>query len=156
LLVVLVLFGVMAGMVGLQLAQGEGDQVRVEAQRLATLLDHAAAEARLTGRGIAWTAEPARYRFLRWSEEGGWRETTGQDALRAHDLPAGVTIESVHIAAQPPQSALRLEFSADGLARPAQIALTQGLVRYALEVSPVGLTRVGSNQDLPGDRAAPQ
>ena len=153
LLVVLLLMGMMAGMIVTQLAHDDGGRAEAEAERLADLLEHAAAEALLTGRRIAWVAEPGRYRFLRWSESAGWGELTAQETLRPHVLPVGVEIESLRVAGRAPLRDMRLEFPADGLAAPAAITLAQGASRYLLSLPPAGRVRVVAGADRPGQSA---
>jgi len=89
LLVVLLIMGLFAGLVAAISHPDERALLRVEAERLAQLLDLAAAESQLTGRPTAWTADGAQYRFWRWRDDTGWTEAR-EDALRARSLPPGM------------------------------------------------------------------
>ncbi|HVJ25381.1 MAG TPA: prepilin-type N-terminal cleavage/methylation domain-containing protein, partial [Burkholderiales bacterium] len=69
LLVVLLVMGLAAGLIGALAQPGDGTRLRVEAERLAQLLDLAATESRLTGKPLAFTAERSTYTFWRWRED---------------------------------------------------------------------------------------
>ena len=47
----------------------------------------AAEEARLSGRGIAWTANSSAYRFWRAADDASWNEIRDSDLLRPRTLP---------------------------------------------------------------------
>jgi general secretion pathway protein H len=98
LLVVLLVMGLAAGLIGALAQPGDRALLRVEAERLAQLLDLAATESQLSGRPLAFTSERSNYSFWRWREDAGWLEAR-EDVLRARSLPSGMAI-----------SALRIEF----------------------------------------------
>jgi general secretion pathway protein H len=144
LLVVLLIMGLFAGLVAALAQPDDRMLLRVEAERLAQLLDLAAVEARLTGNPIAWTAgmtpEGAQYRFWRWRDDAGWLEA-GDDSLRARSLRPGMVISELRIEAMRPPGELRLEFSPNGsLAYDFQMSL--GTARYGVAASPLGEVRV--------------
>jgi general secretion pathway protein H len=128
LLVVLLIMGLAAGLVGAIAQPGERARLRVEAERLAQLLDLAANEARLTGKPLAWSPAGAQYGFSRWSEAGGWSEAG--DELRPRSLPAGMTVSGPRIEFDPYVPA----------AYDVQISL--GGARYGVLASPLGEARV--------------
>jgi general secretion pathway protein H len=139
LLVVLLIMGLCAGL-AVAIAQPD-DRVllRVEAERLAQLLDLAAVESRLTGKPIAWTADGVQYRFWRWRDDAGWSEER-EDSLRPRSLPPGMAISELRIEAMQPQG-MRLEFSPYGsLAYDFRMSL--GAARYAVSGSPLGEVRI--------------
>jgi general secretion pathway protein H len=137
---VLLVMGLCAGLVGAISQPDERVLLRVEAERLAQLLDLAAVEARLTGKPIAWTVEGAQYRFWRWRDDAGWSEAR-EDSLRARRLPAGMAISELRIEAMRPQAGMRLEFVAQGsVAYDFQMSL--GAARYSVAASPVGDVRI--------------
>jgi general secretion pathway protein H len=148
LLVVLLIMGLCAGLVGVLAQPDERVLLRVEAERLAQLLDLATVEARLTGKAIAWTAivtaDSAQYRFWRWREDAGWSEAgadSASDSLRARVLPPGMTISQLRIEAMAPPRGLRLEFNPHGaLAYDFQMSL--GAARYAVAASALGEVRI--------------
>jgi general secretion pathway protein H len=144
LLVVLLVMGLFAGLVATTARPDDRVRLRVEAERLAQLLDLAAVEARLTGKPIAWTAvvtaEGAQYRFWRWREDAGWSEA-GDDSLRPRSLPPGMAISALRIEAALSPAGMRLEFDPHGsLAYDFQMSL--GAARYAVVASPLGEVRI--------------
>jgi general secretion pathway protein H len=142
--VVLLIMGLCAGLVVATAQPDDRARLRLEAERLAQLLELAALEARLTGQPLAWTAEAAHYRFWRWREDAGWTEVR-EDALRARALPSGMAISALRIEAMPPAAGLRLEFGPWGaLAYDFQMSL--GAARYAIAASPIGEVRIHAPQ----------
>jgi len=140
LLAVLLIMGLCAGLVGALVRPDDRAVLRVEAERLAELLDLAATEARLTGKSVAWVADAAGYRFWRLRDDRGWSEA-GDDSLRARSLPAGVAISDLRIEAMQPPGGMRLEFGPHGsLAYDLQMSL--GEARYAVAASPLGEVRI--------------
>ena len=144
LLVVLLVMGLFAGLVGALARPDDRVRLRVEAERLAQVLDLAAVESRLTGKPIAWTAAAtpngAQYQFWRWRDDAGWSEAR-DDSLRARSLPPGMAISDLRIEAMRPPGGMRLEFSPNGsLAYDFQMSL--GAARYAVAASPVGEVRI--------------
>jgi general secretion pathway protein H len=136
LLVVLLVMGLCAGLVGALARPDERTLLRFEAERLAQLLDLAAEEARLSGRPIAWSVESAQYRFWRWREEAGWSEVQ-EDSLRARSLRPGLSISELRVEALRSTGGLRLEFNPHGaLAYDFQMSL--GAARYTVAGSPLG------------------
>jgi general secretion pathway protein H len=139
LLVVLLIMGLCVGLVGAIARPDDRALLRVEAERLAELLDLAAVEAGLTGKPVAWTAEGARYRFWRWRPDAGWTEVR-EDYLRARSLPPGVAISDLHVEAMQAPG-LRLEFSPGGsLAYDFHISM--GTARTTITGSPLGEVRL--------------
>ena len=133
LLVVLLVMGLCAGLVAAISQPDDRARLRVEAERLAQLLDLAALESRFSGKPVAWTADATQYRFWRWREDAGWSEAR-DDSLRARSLPPGMTI-----------SALRIEFDPYVTAAyEVQVAL--GQARYVVAASPLGEVRVHDPQ----------
>jgi general secretion pathway protein H len=140
LLVVMLVMGLLAGLVGVLAQPDERAQLRVEAERLAQLLELAAVEARLTGAPLAWTAQAAQYRFWRWSEAAGW-SAAEDDLLRARSLPAGIAISALRIEAGPVAQDMRLEFNPyAALAYDLQMSL--GAARATVASSPLGEVRL--------------
>jgi general secretion pathway protein H len=129
LLVVLLIMGLAAGLIGAIAQPDERTLLRVEAERLAQLLDLAATESRLTGKPVAFTAERSRYSFWRWREDAGWFEAR-EDVLRARTLPSGMVL-----------SGLRIEFDAY-VPAVYQVQMSLGEARYAVDGSPLGEVRI--------------
>ena len=140
-LVVLLILGMLAGMVSIIAQPDDRALLRVEAERLARLMDLAVAESGLTGRPIGWTADAAGYRFWRFRAESGWAEVRDSDLLRARSLPQGMTIASLRVENGQPRNALRLEFSPYTPPPPFVIEMSLGAERYGVAGSPMGEVR---------------
>jgi len=129
LLVVLLVMGLCAGLVAAISQPDDRARLRVEAERLAQLLDLAALESRFSGKPIAWTAEATQYRFWRWRDDAGWSEAR-DDSLRARSLPPGMAI-----------STLRIEFDPYVTAA-YEVQVSLGEARYVVAGSPLGEVRI--------------
>jgi general secretion pathway protein H len=140
-LVVLLILGLVAGLVGLMARPHEGALLRVEAERLARLIDLAIAESGLTGRSIAWAADDSGYRFWRLREDTGWLEIRDGDTLRARRLPHGMTISAMRVENGGPPGAVRLVFDPYGPPPPFVIELALGAERYSVAGSAMGEVR---------------
>jgi general secretion pathway protein H len=148
-LVVLLVMGLFAGLVGALAQPDDRVRLRVEAERLAQLLDLAATESRLTGKSIAWTAAmtPAgtHYQFWRWRDAAGWSEAHN-DAFRSRSLPPGMLISDLRVEAARRPDGVRLEFAPDNtLAYDFQMSL--GNARYAVAASPLGEVQIHEGAD---------
>ena len=140
-LVVLLIMGLLLGLVSATTQPDERGLLRIEADRLAQLLELAGTESRLSGKSMAWTADGSGYRFWRFDEQAGWFEVSDSDLLRARSLPAGMTIsglrvESMKSAAD--QGQARLEFSGNGMSLAFTIELSLGAAHYRVSGSPIG------------------
>lgn len=155
-LVALVIMGLFAGLVTVIVRPDERALLRVEAERLAQLLDLAGIEARISGKPIAWTADGPGYRFWRYRENTGWLEIRGDELLRARTLPQGMTIASLLIETMRARDAMRLEFSPQGSTMAYVIKLALGAEYYTVAGSPVGDVRVLPGQDKANSKNAPQ
>ena len=145
LLVVLAIMGLFIGLVSAIVRPDERGLLRVEAERLAQLLDLAAEESRLTGRSIAWTADGRGYRFWRASGdtgETGWFEARDNDQLRARMLPQDMMISGLRVENGSAQGAMRLEFSPYGPTLSYAIDMSLGAARDTVAASPIGEVRV--------------
>jgi len=146
LLVVLMIMGLFVGLVSAIVRPDDRGLLRVEAERLAQLLDLAAAESRLAGKAIAWTADGPGYRFWRMTGDAeasaDWSEIRDTDLLRARTLPQGMMISGLEVENMRADGAMRLEFApySQGLSFIIEISL--GAARYAVAASPIGELRV--------------
>jgi len=144
-LVVMLIMGLFVGLVSAIVRPDDRAVLRVEAERLAQLLDLAAMQPRLTGRPVAWTASGPGYLFSQFDQDTGWSEIRDDDVLRARTLPQGMLVAGLHIENMPPQGAMRLEFSPYGPPPPFNIEIAFGQERYTVAASPIGDVQV-----LPG------
>ena len=145
-LVVLMIMGLFLGLVSTITRPDERAVLRLEAERLAQLLDFAAAEAQLTGKSIAWTADGSGYRFWRLDEDSAWSEIRDSELLRERSLPQGMAVSGIRVENMRPQGAMRLEFAPQGSSLAFTIAMTMGTEHYTVTGSPVGDVRA-----VPGD-----
>ena len=110
-LVVLLIMGLFVGLVGSIAKPDDRALLRVEAERLAQLLDLAATKARLTGKSIAWTADGPGYLFWQFGDDAYWAEIRDDDSLRARTLPRGMTLSGLRVENMRPAQHMRLEFT---------------------------------------------
>jgi len=141
-LVVLLIMGILVGLVSSIARPDDRALLRVEADRLAQLLDLAAMQARLTGKSIAWTADGPGYRFWRFSEESYWSEILDDDSLRARTLPNGMAIAAMRVENLRAPEHMRLEFHAYGATSSFSVELALGAARCTVAGSPIGEVRV--------------
>ena len=141
-LVVLLIMGLLVGLVSTITRPDERTALRVEAERLARLLDLAAAESRLTGKSIGWTADGLGYRFWRFREDAGWSEIRDSDLLRARTLPQGMAISGVRVENVGAPGVMRLEFSPYGPTLSFMIEISLGAEHRGVAGSPIGELRV--------------
>lgn len=141
-LVVLVVMGILLGMVSVNARPSDLDQLRVEAERLAQIMDMAAEESRITGKSIAWTSDGPGYRFWRRDGDDAWSEIRDSDLLRARKLPQGMAIANLRIESGPPASLMRLEFTPDGSMMAFAFDLSLGAGNYVIAASPIGDLRL--------------
>lgn len=141
-LVVLLIMGLFVGLVSSIAQPDDRALLRVEADRLARLLDLASMQSTLTGRPVAWSADGPAYRFWRFSEETGWSEILDEDALRARILPQGMAITSLRVENMRPSARMRLEFDPSGAASSFVIEMDLGAAHVTVAGSPIGDIRV--------------
>ncbi len=140
-LVVLMIMGLFVGLVSAITRPDDRAVLRLEAEKLAQLLDFAAAEAQLSGKSIAWTADASGYRFWRSYDDSNWSEIRDSELLRARALPQGVAVSGFRVENMRPQGPMRLEFAPQGSSLAFTIAMSLGTERYAVAGSPVGDVR---------------
>jgi general secretion pathway protein H len=141
-LVVLIIMGLFVGLVSAITRPDDRAVLRLEADRLSQLLDFAAAEAQLTGKSIAWTADESGYRFWQLGEDSSWTEIRDNELLRARNLPQGVAISAFRVENMRPQGGMRLEFAPEGSSLAFTIAMSLGTEHFAVVGSPIGEVRV--------------
>ncbi len=154
-LVVVLIMGILVGTISAKLQPANRDVLRVEAQRLAQLLELAAQQARVSGTAIAWTSDGLGYTFWRQGNDDLWSEIRDDDVLRARSLPHGVLISQLRNEAGAPQTILRLEFPSDGSMSAFSMDLAFDTDYYGVAGSPVGDLRIAQGRGKTyGDMAA--
>ncbi len=141
LLAVLLVIGLLAGLLSAAWNPDKRGVLRLESERLAQLLSLAAAEARLSGRPIAWTTDAGQYRFWQLNGNSGWSEIRDRDLFRARVLPQGIAIRSLRIENTRPQAAIRLEFNPYGPGRSFHMEVSLAEEGYLIVASPIGEIR---------------
>jgi general secretion pathway protein H len=131
-LVVLVIIGIAAGMVGLSAVAAPDRRLHADAERLVQVLSIAQSEARSDGRIITWRADAGGYRFERPGRRVGSTGSAEDEAipppddfhddpdLRPHAWSAG----TVSVTPSGPKGWLR--FDTEWMADPVQIVLSAG------------------------------
>ncbi|HEX7813051.1 MAG TPA: GspH/FimT family pseudopilin [Burkholderiales bacterium] len=153
-LVVLLIMGLLVGMVSTITQPDDRALLRVEAERLARLLDLASLQSRLTGRSIAWTADGPGYRFWQFNDDTYWAEIRDDDTLRARTLPQGMVIAGMRLENLRPAKNLRLEFNPYGAASSFRIDMALGTALSTVAGSPIGEVRVLSEEEKENGEAA--
>ncbi len=141
-LVVLLIMGLLVGLVGAVAQPDDKARLRVEAERLAQLLDLAATQSRFAGKSLAWTAEGPGYRFWKFDDDSGWAEIVDDDVLRARTLPRGMTIANLRVENTRVPERMRVEFNSSGLAFAFSVEMSLGGAHFTVANSPVGDVRV--------------
>jgi general secretion pathway protein H len=100
LMVVLLLVMILIGVVELHVGGNDSAEVRQEAERLALLMNTAQQEAILQGEVLALAVASDGYQFLRLNSAGTLEPLTGDDTLRARQLPPGIRVDTVSIDGQ--------------------------------------------------------
>ena len=155
-LVVLMIMGLFVGLVSAITRPDDRAVLRLEADRLTQLLDFAAAEAQLSGKSIAWTADASSYRFWRSEDDANWSEIRDSELLRLRTLPPGVALTGFRVENMRPQGTMRLEFAPQGSSLAFTIAMTMGTEHYTVTGSPVGDVRAVPGEGIINEQAARQ
>lgn len=146
-LVVLLIMGLFVGLVSSITQPDDRALLHLESERLARLLDLAATKARLTGKRVAWSADPASYRFWQFSEDTSWTEINDDDALRPRALPQGMTISGLTVENMRSPEHMRLEFTPYGETNAFGVEMSLGTERSTVAGSPIGEVHVVPKQE---------
>lgn len=153
-LVVLLIMGLLAGLVSTIAQPDDRALLRVEAERLAQLMDVAATESRFTGKPVAWTADATSYRFWQYGDDSGWSEIVNDDLLRKRILPQGMTISNMRVENVRSSELMRVEFNSYGSALSFSVEMTLGAAHSTVANSPVGDVQVLPERGLKNDQVA--
>jgi len=137
-LVVLMIMGLLIGTISTIARPSSKDTLQIEAQRLAQLLNLAAAESRASGKTFRWSSDGHGYRFMRLQSDAGWSEIGDNELLRPRALPSGMTITSLRIENVRRPGLMQIEFTPYGLLMAYSIELASGDERHTVAASPVG------------------
>jgi general secretion pathway protein H len=153
-LVVMLIMGLFIGLVSVIVRPDDRTALRVEADRLAQLLELAAEQSRLTGKPVAWVATGSSYRFWQFSETTGWSELQDDDLLHARSLPNGMLVSGLQVENMHTQGAMRLEFVPYAPTLAFAIELVLGREHYMVAASPIGEVRAYSTTAGPDGNLA--
>jgi general secretion pathway protein H len=150
-LVVVLIMGLLIGLASVVARADSRGLLRIEAERLAQLIDLAASEANITGKPIGWSANDSTYRFLRSLNGAAWAEIRDNDLLRERTLPDGMTVSGLRVENMRRQDALRLEFSPYAPPLFFTIELTLGAEHYIVRSAAGGSARAlaGGSDNAP-------
>jgi general secretion pathway protein H len=147
-LAVILIMGILVGLVKVITRPDSRSLLRIEAERLAQLVDLAATEAGFTDKTIAWTADETGYRFWSHRDESGWSEIRDNDLLRERALPPGMTVSGLQIENMPPNGRMRLEFAPYAPPLFFTIELSMGSEHYIVASSAGGVVRASAVDGL--------
>jgi len=140
LMVALVIIGLVAGIVVLNVGGDDRGTAEREAKRLAGALEHAAAAAQWRAETLGVSADGASYRFWRRGADDRWVAVADDDVLAPRLLPQGVSVTPLAFAGAPVPPDVILPFRASGRNEP--YALVVGSSTWSLEVDADPLNRV--------------
>ncbi|PWB56749.1 MAG: type II secretion system protein GspH [Nitrosomonadales bacterium] len=152
LLVVLVIIGITAAMIAINLAPDPRQALETEAQRLALLLQQARDEAMTSGTRIAFSAEKQEFRFWQKpassAEKAGetartWEPHADQELYKPRSLAGNIRVEEMRINQQPVDSHVqKIVFTPSGMTLPFRITLSDGALRIAISGNAIGQIEV--------------
>jgi general secretion pathway protein H len=133
-LVTLVVIGIAIGLASLTFGHDPAAQLRREADRLRSALEHAAQIAQWRRDDIVWQADGTTYRFLRPGTDGSWAPES-EESLVPHTLPAEVRIRAIGPAGDPIAPFVRLR--ASGRNDPYTLVLESPAASWTVRADPL-------------------
>jgi general secretion pathway protein H len=137
-LVVVVIIGLLASLVAVNLAPDARQSLREEGARLAALLAHARDEAITTGVPLAWQRTDGGYRFLERAPNRTWRPIASDSTLRQRDLPSAVRLAAVDVTVPEKGREAIIVLAPTGMSDPFRITLALGEHRVSVVSDGVG------------------
>ena len=137
LLVVLVVLGIAASLVAVNLGGDDRRDIQREAKRLGSALEHAAALAQLSSETLGVSAEGRAYRFWRRDANGNWTTFAGDEVLAARALPAELTVTPTSYSGAPVAADAILPFRATGRNEPYALTLTSPVSSLVISADPL-------------------
>lgn len=147
-LVVLVIIGIMAGLVGVNMMPDDDRVVRNEAQRLALLLEQTRDQAVASGEPIAFSVESRRYRFWTRDAENQWMPHHGDELLQDRPLADGVQLAALQVSQTSLAPGERLLFLPAGSNAPFTADLVLNAAHARIRGDSLGRVRVELRQDV--------
>jgi len=143
-LVVLVIVGVAAGIVGVSLGGDDRRLVDTEAKRLAGALEHAAASAQWRGEMLGVSADGRGYRFWRRGVGDRWIALTGDDVLAPRVLPGELAVSPLTYAGAPVPTDAILPLRPSGRNEPYALALASSTWSTVIAADPLNRVQVAA------------
>ncbi len=140
-LVVVLVMGLLIGLVSVTARRDDRGLLRIEAERLAQLIDLATSESNITGKAIGWSASESTYRFWRSADGAAWTEIRDNDLLHERTLPDGMIVSGLRVENMRRKDALRLEFTPYAPPLFFTVELTLGADRYLVQSAAGGSVR---------------
>ncbi len=144
LLVVLVIVGVTAGLIAVNLSDDGERRAEREARRLAGALEHAAALAQWRGETLGVSADGGAYRFWRRGADDRWSALGDDDILAPHALPAGITVVPAMFSGAPVPADAILPFRASGRNEPYALSLFSPAWSFYLTGDPLNRVQIAA------------
>lgn len=144
LLVVLVVLGIAAGLIAVNLGGDDRRTAQREADRLAGALEHAAALAQWRSETLGVSAEGRGYRFWRRGADDRWTALAGDDVLAPRALPANLTVTPSTYAGTPIPADAILPFRASGRNEPYALLLASPAGSIVVAGDPLNRVQVAS------------
>jgi general secretion pathway protein H len=137
-MVVVLILGVLAAVVGLAAAPGDAAMAESEARRLCALLELAMAEPRASGQSIAWSAEHNAYSFWHRDEAGDWRRFPSDSVYRQRLLPLPAALATVRLDGREAAPGESITFAPYGLRAAIRATLSTHTVQFSIEGDVLG------------------
>jgi type II secretion system protein H len=148
-LVVLVIVGVMAGLVGVRMLPDDDRTLHGEAQRLALLLEQARDQAVASGEPIAFSAEQRGYRFWSLDAENRWVPRAGDELLRDRPLAGDVRLAALRVNQASLAAGERLLFLPSGGNAPFTADLALNAAHARIRGDSLGRVRIETREAAP-------
>lgn len=154
-MVVVVIIAVLSSMVVLATMPDEGARAEREARRLASLLELSLAEARASGRTIAWSPEGGGYSFWQPSDDGEWARFPDTSIYRQRAFGGSTEFRQVLVDARELAPGDRVILSPYGSRGLIEATIAGGNARFLLRGGVVGRISLQRIQDQAVDAGPP-
>jgi len=143
-LVVVVILGVAASIVVVNLGGDDRRQVETEAKRLAGALEHAAASAQWRGEMLGVSADGRGYRFWQRTTGDRWIALAGDDVLAPRTLPVELAVSPLMYAGAPVSADAILPLRPSGRNEPYALALASSTWSAVIAADPLNRVQVAA------------
>lgn len=142
LLVVLVVMGVAAGLVFVNLGTDRARAAEREAKRLAGAIEHAAALAQRTGETLGISTQANGYRFWRRTAGDRWSVIGDDDVLAPRTMASELTVYAATYAGAPVAADTILPFRSSGRNEPHALVLNSPAGAFTIATDPLNRVRI--------------